>query len=223
MVKIGKNSILLFMLFLLNSGFWGFNPLFSQELTDEKNGYIKKETIRKERSFYYGIISGIGLAMVSSHQKENTNPHIGCKVGFISGYDLFPNATLETGLIVSKKGFNEKINQQGYSFKVANSFYYADLPLVLRYAVKPDIFFYAGPQISVFIRHVAKVDGDKRGSSDGVSLLNYSLIFGPGYSVSEKIQITAGFEFGLNTLDAGKGFALYHRNMYAGIRIFLSR
>lgn len=159
----------------------------------------------------------------------------GFHVGTYVQIPLSDRFVLEPGLYYSTKGV--KISQHfldetmvggllNVKASVANESHYLDLPVYGKYYLSKGFHIYAGPQISYLLKNKVRMEAGLLGFSLGQTVnvdpglreWDFGIAAGMGYEFGNGLNITAGYDHGLTTLDKGRGdFEAYNRAVKVGI------
>ena len=148
--------------------------------------------------------------------------HVG---GFLS-IPLGQQFILEPGLYYSTKGI-----EANYTYGVANNLlklkgnlvndaHYLDLPVLAKVQLGNGFQLFAGPQLSYLLANKVRAEAGIMGFSyeqdfdwkSGFREWDFGLAGGVGYQFTNGIQLQAGYDHGLRSLDSGKSnIDLYNR------------
>ena len=155
--------------------------------------------------------------------KGRTGMHIG-------GYVHIPISEVfafEPGLAYSKKGYSLKGDFQIPVLKYLNinaraqvQSHYIDIPLVMKANVYKGLQIYAGPQVSYLVRSTlnAKLGvfgitlfNRGIGITERFNKVDMGLTGGIGYQFENGLNLQAGYDYGLSTLDKNENYSAYNR------------
>ncbi len=155
--------------------------------------------------------------------KGRTGMHIG-------GYVHIPISEVfafEPGLCYSKKGYSLKGDFQIPVLKYLNinaraqvQSHYIDIPLVMKANVYKGLQIYAGPQVSYLVRSTlnAKLGvfgitlfNRGIGITERFNKVDMGLTGGIGYQFDNGLNVQAGYDYGLSTLDKNDNYSAYNR------------
>jgi hypothetical protein len=188
----------------------------------------------------YGIRSGVNYAtwkgddiQIIEDLVDKTDGYIVTKgrTGLhIGGYVNIPISntfSFEPGIAYSKKGYSLKGDFQIPVLKYLNinaraqvQSHYIDMPLVLRAKVYKGLNVYAGPQVSYLVRSTLNAKLGVFGITlfnRGVGItsrfnkIDMGLTGGIGYQFENGLNLQAGYDYGLSTLDKNENYAAYNR------------
>ena len=103
---------------------------------------------------------------------------------------------------------------------------YVDVPVLAKVFITPGFYLYAGPQASFLVSGKARVDASVLGFSaykedfDVASQLrkvDFAAVGGLGYQFENGLGISAGYDYGLTSLDANNRFQAYNRVAKVGL------
>ncbi len=188
----------------------------------------------------YGIRTGVNFAKWQGEDLQIIEDLVDKTEGYLEtrgktgwhlgGYVNIPiNKTFsfEPGLAYSKKGYSlmgdfqiPVLKSLGLNAGARVQSHYIDMPLVLKANVVKGLNIYAGPQVSLLVRSTLNA---KLGVL-GISIFNrgigiterfnkadLGLTGGIGYQFNNGINIQAGYDHGLTTLDKNNNYAAYNR------------
>lgn len=162
------------------------------------------------------------LNSTSALKKEiKTGFHLG---GFMN-IPLSQHFAIEPGLYYSTKGMTVEQTISTNSFlnlraDITNESHYLDLPVVAKVTLGQGFQIFAGPQVSYLLANKVRGEAGLLGFSfeqevdweSGLREFDFGLTGGIGYQFLNGIQLSAGYDHGLTTLDAGKSnFDVYNR------------
>ncbi|WP_017733482.1 porin family protein [Nafulsella turpanensis] len=139
--------------------------------------------------------------------------HVG---GFLS-IPMGQHFILEPGLYYSTKGIEASYTYEANNFlkvkaTVTDDAHYIDLPLLAKVRLGNGFQLYAGPQLSYLVANKIRGEAGIMGFSyeqeinwdSGFRKLDFGLTGGLGYQFANGVQLSAGYDHGLSSLDAGK-------------------
>ena len=155
--------------------------------------------------------------------KGRTGLHIG---GYVN-IPISNTFSFEPGIAYSKKGYSLKGDFQIPVLKYLNinaraqvQSHYIDMPLLLRANVYKGLNVYAGPQVSYLVRSTLNAKLGVFGITifnRGVGITNrfnkidMGLTGGVGYQFENGLNVQAGYDYGLSTLDKNENYSAYNR------------
>jgi len=163
-----------------------------------------------------------------------TSNHTGFYGGVYASVPVTDMVSLEPGLFYAEKGYdlNGSLNIKGVGFLGANAkaklqSTYIDIPVLLKVNISGFQIF-AGPQFS----YLMKANLNTTAGLLGINLLNTNLdatqqfnrwdaavTAGIGYKLSNGINISASYDYGLSKLDANKNANAYNNAIKLGVGI----
>ena len=188
----------------------------------------------------YGIRSGVNYAtwkgddiQIIQDLVDKTDGYVVTKgrTGMhIGGYVHIPISEVfafEPGLEYSKKGYSLKGDFQIPVLKYLNinaraqvQSHYIDIPLLIRANVYKGLNVYAGPQVSYLVRSTlnAKLGvfgitlfNRGVGITERFNKIDMGLTGGVGYQFENGLNVQAGYDYGLSTLDKNENYSAYNR------------
>ncbi|HEY8690644.1 MAG TPA: porin family protein [Chitinophagaceae bacterium] len=190
-----------------------------------------------------GIISS-GIRGDASNNLDNllsfangaitTSNHTGFFAGGYANVPVTDMVSLEPGLFYSEKGYDliGSLNIKGVGFLGANAkaklqSTYIDIPLLLKVNIS-GLQLFAGPQFS----YLMKANLNTTASILGFNLVNSNMdatqqfnrwdaaiTGGLGYKLTNGINISASYDYGLSKLDANKNANAYNNAIKLGVGI----
>jgi Outer membrane protein beta-barrel domain len=188
----------------------------------------------------YGIRSGVNYAtwkgddiQIIEDLVDKTDGYVVAKgrTGMhIGGYVNIPisnTLSFEPGIGYSKKGYSLKgdfqipvLSYLGVNARAQVQSHYIDMPLVLKAKVYKGLQVYAGPQVSYLVRSTLNAKLGVFGITlfnRGIGITNrfnkvdMGLTGGIGYQFENGLNVQAGYDYGLSTLDKNENYAAYNR------------
>ncbi len=156
----------------------------------------------------YGIKGGLNLANWGGEDVEDTEMRTGFHLGGFLELSLLGIVAVEGGAYFSQKGYQYDL---GNDIAMENISTYIDVPVVAKFSPLPLIHFYAGPQASFLLNNTVKMNGESDSGTEGFSPVDLALVLGAGVNVPGGLRVTAGYDFGLTTLDEDGDFKAYNR------------
>lgn len=122
---------------------------------------------------------------------------IGFNAGVAIQYPLSGSASVVSGLEFSMRRINNEIEGVELTIRMIN----LDIPVLLRYRLNPQLFAFAGPQISLNLStnlnmSIGPLDSDVD-IGDGVSTFEFAIVAGVGYTIMPKLDVDFRFVLGL--------------------------
>ena len=103
---------------------------------------------------------------------------------------------------------------------------YIDVPVLAKVYLTPGLFLYAGPQASFLVSGKARVDASVLGFSaykedfdvsNQLRKVDFAAVGGLGYQFDNGLGLSAGYDYGFTSLDAGNRFQAYNRVAKVGL------
>ena len=167
----------------------------------------------------FSVVGGFGVdyRRVSWDMGEMMKKTMGA---FVDEDDLYSQISKYSGMSI---GQTEKFMDMFYSMKVTFSFLYIDIPVVARINPVPNFFIDAGAYLGINLsasatREVESLGMEETDDIDGdmKSTVDFGLIAGLGYSITDKLDINFRAVFGLkNMIDMDK-FGSYYSSSAQG-------
>lgn len=124
--------------------------------------------------------------------------------------------SLEPGIYYSQKGTEITQTFLNNSWikpraTVTNNAHYIEMPVLMRLHLGPGFQLYAGPQVGYLMQNKIKAEAGILGASyeyntefdPGLRKFDFGLAGGIGYEFAPGINLQAGYEYGLSSLDKG--------------------
>jgi hypothetical protein len=188
----------------------------------------------------YGIRTGVNFAkwqgedlQVIEDLLDKTDGYLVAKgkTGWhVGGYVNIPISntfSFEPGIAYSKKGYSIKGDVQIPVLKILAinagaqvQSHYIDMPLVLKAKLAKGLNIYAGPQVSYLVRStlnaklgVLGINIFNRGFgiTERFNKVDMGLTGGIGYQFDNGLNLQAGYDYGLSTLDKNENYSAYNR------------
>jgi len=188
----------------------------------------------------YGIRTGVNFAKWQGEDLQIIEDLLDKTDGYVvtkgktgwhaGGYVNIPignTFSFEPGLFYSKKGYSIKGDLQIPALKVLAinagvqvQQHYIDMPLVLKANVYKGLHVYAGPQVSYLVRStlnaklgVLGINIFNRGFgiTERFNKVDMGLTGGIGYQFNNGLNMQAGYDYGLSTLDKNENYKAYNR------------
>ena len=103
---------------------------------------------------------------------------------------------------------------------------YIDLPVLAKLYITPGFYLYAGPQASFLVSGKARVDASVLGFSaykqdfdvsDQLRKVDFAAVGGLGYQFDNGLGLSAGYDYGLTSLDKNNRFDAQNRVIKVGL------
>ncbi|MDQ3395704.1 MAG: PorT family protein [Bacteroidota bacterium] len=183
----------------------------------------------RAQDIQYGIRAGVNNAnwggdakdflegIISYENAFNTRNRTGFQAGGYLVLPIAPNFVLEPALMYSTKGQeiystlfkNSFINPK---ISISNNSHYIDLPVMAKYYIKNGFHVFGGPQVSYLVFNKVKAEAGILGFdiidqniyiNAPLRKFDFSMAAGIGYQFQNGINISAGYDHGLTSLDKG--------------------
>jgi hypothetical protein len=156
----------------------------------------------------------------------NTTAWAGFHVGGYVRIPVSPVFSIEPGAYYSQKGMqltgefsSEQLDFLNLKATITDKADYIDVPLLAKVFVAEGLHFYAGPQVSFLVSNKVNT----RASVIGFNVLNRDLDYdspfrktdvgvvgGVGYRFTNGLNLNAGYDYGLNTVDKNGNFDTFN-------------
>lgn len=157
----------------------------------------------------------------------------GFHVGGYVTIPVIPGFEIEPGLQYSQKGtkLTGKLPIDGVDFlnanlTITNKAEYIDVPVLARVYVGEGFNIFAGPQVSYLVSNKVKAEAGALGFNalnrewdmkSGFRNMDVAVTGGLGYRFTNGFNISAGYDYGLNTIDSNGSFETYNRVIKASL------
>ncbi|WP_019946414.1 porin family protein [Hymenobacter aerophilus] len=194
----------------------------------------------------FGIRAGLNVADLSGDAVDsftdltdlaNGAVNKQMKPGFYAGLyatlPLGPRFAIEPGLGYSEKGTKLKGTIPFEQFKFINAkldgtarLAYLDIPVLAKAYITDGLYVYAGPQASVLLSGKARVKASAFGFSayqndfdvkDQLRSVDFAVVGGLGYQFQNGFGLSAGYDYGLSSLDKNNNFDAQNRVIKASL------
>ena len=161
----------------------------------------------------------------------------GFYAGVYATLPLGPGFAIEPGLSYSEKGtvLRATLPFPALDFLNANvtgtaRLAYLDVPVLAKVFITPGFYVYAGPQASFLVSGKARVEASALGFtayrqdfdvSNQLRKVDFSAVGGLGYQFENGLGLSAGYDYGLSSLDANNRFAANNRVIKVGLNYSL--
>ncbi|MCA8832922.1 porin family protein [Hymenobacter pini] len=159
------------------------------------------------------------------------------KPGFYAGLyvtlPLGPRFAIEPGIGYSEKGtiLTGRIPLEQFDFLNAKitatgRLAYLDIPLLAKAYLTDGFYIYAGPQASVLLSGKARVQAGALGFNaintnfdikNQFRQVDFGVVGGLGYQFQNGLGLSAGYDYGLSSLDKNNNFNAYNRVIKASV------
>ena len=157
----------------------------------------------------------------------------GFSAGVYATLPLGPGFAIEPGLAYSEKGAVLQATVPVPALEFLNTrltgtarLAYVDVPVLVKAFITPGFYLYAGPQVSFLVSGVARAEASVLGFSaykqdfdvaGQLRKVDYAAVGGLGYQLDNGLGVSAGYEYGLASFDAGNRFKAQNRVIKAGL------
>ncbi|QNH62322.1 porin family protein [Hymenobacter sediminicola] len=159
------------------------------------------------------------------------------KTGFHAGLyatlPLAPGFSIEPGVLYSEKGTKltgslpfEQFDFLNARVTATSRMSYVDVPVLAKVDIVPGFYLFAGPQASFLVSGKARVEAGLLGFDayqqdfdikDQFRPVDFSVTGGLGYQSTSGFGLSAGYDYGLSSLDKNNRFDAYNRVIKASV------
>lgn len=194
----------------------------------------------------FGLRGGLNLADVQGDAVKSFTELAGyapdgaitkqMRPGFYAGVyatlPLGPSFAIEPGINYSEKGTVLKGTLPFPELDFLNAkvtgtarLAYVDVPVLAKVFVTPGLYFYAGPQASFLVNGKARVEAGALGInayqddfdiSNQLRKVDFAAVGGLGYQFENGLGLSAGYDYGLSSLDTDNRFDAQNRVIKVG-------
>lgn len=194
----------------------------------------------------FGIKAGYNAASWEGNAMQNLNSLVQLSNGYantemrpgyhVGGYLRIPVSTgfsIEPGAYYSQKGMrmngefsSEKLDFLNLKATITNKADYIDVPLLAKVFVADGLHLYGGPQISFLVFNKINLKAGALGFNvvdadfdydNPFRKTDFGVVGGVGYRFSNGLNLSAGYDYGLNTVDKNANFDTYNRVIKASV------
>ncbi|GAB3203194.1 hypothetical protein ABID22_000989 [Pontibacter aydingkolensis] len=205
-----------------------------------------KVNAQQQNTVRFGVKAGVNLAewqgeTINSAQNliDMTDGSVSRKMreGFhVGGYVSIPLGTgfeIEPGLQYSQKGTRligkipiEEVEFLNANLTLTNKAEYLDMPILAKVYIGEGFHIYGGPQVSYLISNKVQAEAGALGfkalnrewdMKDGFREIDLALTGGLGYRFASGFNVSAGYDYGVNTVDSRGSFETYNRVIKASV------
>ncbi|WP_299820489.1 porin family protein [uncultured Pontibacter sp.] len=171
----------------------------------------------------------IDLSDGSVSRKMREGFHVG---GYVS-IPLAPGFEIEPGLQYSQKGTRltgkipiEEIDFLNTNLTLTNKAEYLDLPVLAKVYVGEGFHIYGGPQVSYLLSNKVQAEAGALGFKalnkewdvkNGFREIDFAVTGGVGYRFASGLNLSAGYDYGLSSIDSNNSFETYNRVVKASV------
>ncbi|MBC8083581.1 MAG: PorT family protein [Hymenobacter sp.] len=157
----------------------------------------------------------------------------GFHVGMYATLPLGPGFAIEPGLSYSENGARlvgtlpfEPLDFLNARVTATSRMAYIDVPVLAKAYITPGFYLFAGPQASFLVSNKARVEASALGFSaykqdfdikDQFRPVDFGVVGGLGYQSSGGFGISAGYDYGLSSLDKNNRFDAQNRVIKASV------
>ena len=157
----------------------------------------------------------------------------GFYAGLYATLPIGPGFAIEPGITYAEKGavLRGTLPFPALDFLNANvtgtaRLAYVDVPVLAKVFITPGFYLYAGPQASFLVSGKARVDASVLGFSaykqdfdvsNQLRKVDFAAVAGLGYQFDNGFGLSAGYDYGLTSLDANNRFSAYNRVAKVGL------
>lgn len=195
----------------------------------------------------FGLRAGLNVADVQGDAVQSFNTLAGYAptgsvtqqmrpsfyAGLYATLPITPNFAIEPGLTYSEKGtvLRGKIPVEALDFlntqvTATGRLSYLDIPVLAKLYVTPGFYVYAGPQASVLLNANARLKASVLGFNayqqdfdvkSALRPVDFAVVGGIGYQSASGFGLSAGYDYGLTSLDKNNYFQAYNRVLKVGV------
>jgi len=157
----------------------------------------------------------------------------GFHVGMYATLPISPGFAIEPGISYSEKGTKlvgtmpfEALDFLNARVTATSRMAYIDVPVLAKAYLTPGFYLYAGPQASFLVSNNARVEASALGFSaykqdfdikDQFRTVDFGVVGGLGYQFDGGFGLSAGYDYGLSSLDKNNRFDAQNRVIKASI------
>ncbi|WP_276497287.1 porin family protein [Pontibacter litorisediminis] len=157
----------------------------------------------------------------------------GFHVGTYLSIPVAPGFEIEPGLQYSQKGMvlKGKVPLEQFDFlnanvTLTNKAEYLDLPVLAKVYVGEGFYIFAGPQVSYLLSNKVAAEAGALGfkalnqewdMKSGFRELDVAVTGGLGYRFANGLNISAGYDYGVNSIDSRNNFDTFNRVIKASV------
>lgn len=157
----------------------------------------------------------------------------GFYAGLYATLPVGPGFAIEPSISYSEKGtvLQGKVPVPAFDFLSTNltgtaRFAYIDVPVLAKVFITPGFYLYVGPQASFLVSGKARVEAGALGFtainrdfdiSSQLRKVDFAAVGGLGYQFDNGLGLSAGYDYGLNSIDSGNRFDAQNRVVKVGL------
>lgn len=194
----------------------------------------------------FGIRAGLNLADWQGETVQSMQDLVDMSGGYVSkemrpgfhvgtyvSIPVAPGFEIEPGLQYSQKGtvLKGKIPLEQFDFlnanvTLTNKAEYLDLPILAKVYVGEGFHIFAGPQVSYLLSNKVSAEAGAFGikalnqewdMNSGFREFDVALTGGLGYRFASGFNLSAGYDYGLNSIDSNNSFDTYNHVIKASV------
>ena len=148
--------------------------------------------------FHHELLGGLNLSNIKSETTLEPEPATGIHVGWQGQIHFNKRIGLVSGIVFTEKGFIKD--------HVRRRFYYAVLPVMIRYSVLKRLSVEAGAGIGYLLNVKARYDSKWGPAPDELKRdiwqkrLDFQIAGGVRYAINDRLRLTLRYEYGLSNL-----------------------
>lgn len=219
----------------------------SAEAQQQPVRYNKQSTYNNtSNQLRFGIRAGLNLADWEGETMQSVQDLVdmsggyadremrtGFHVGTYLSIPVAPGFEIEPGLQYSQKGMvlRGKVPMEQYDFvnanvTLTNKAEYLDLPVLAKVYVGEGFHIYAGPQVSYLLSNKVSAEAGAFGfkalnqewdMKSGFREVDVAVTGGLGYRFASGFNVSAGYDYGLNSIDSNNNFDTFNRVIKASV------
>ncbi|MFD3001580.1 porin family protein [Pontibacter toksunensis] len=203
-------------------------------------------TQKQQSKVSFGIRAGVNLADWEGETMQSVQDLVDMsggsfsqqmRTGFYAGgyvsIPILPGLEIEPGLQYSQKGtvLTGKIPLEQVEFlntnvTITNKAEYLDMPVLAKVYVGEGFHIFAGPQVSYLLSNKVKAEAGALGfkalnqefdMKSGFREFDVALTGGLGYKFTNGFNVSAGYDYGLNSIDDNGSFDTFNRVVKASV------
>lgn len=203
-------------------------------------------TQKQQSTVSFGIRAGLNLADWEGETMQSVQDLVDMSGGSVSqqmrtgfhagGYvsiPILPGFEIEPGLQYSQKGtvLTGKIPLEQVEFlntnvTITNKAEYLDMPVLAKVYVGEGFHIFAGPQVSYLLSNKVKAEAGALGfkalnqefdMKSGFREFDVAVTGGLGYKFTNGFNVSAGYDYGLNSIDDNGSFDTFNRVVKASV------
>ena len=209
-------------------------------------GFAATKTNAQQQPIRFGIKAGINMAEWQGETVESAQSLLdlsegnlsremrqGFHIGGVVSIPVAKGLEIEPGLIYSQKGTRlvgklpiERLDLLNANATITNKAEYIDLPVMAKVYVGEGFHIFGGPQLSYLISNKVQVKAGAFGFNavntewdmkSGFRELDVAVAGGVGYRFANGLNLSAGYDYGLNPIDKNGNFKSYNRVAKASV------